>query len=491
MGESSTESEPGAPGPSSFDRSLPIGQPGPDQETTRYLSAATQLDLRYARRVAGGIIGETFRAVAPAAGADVVIVTQWALAALRRRAYRDAVLTGLLILGVGIALAAWTWLPIAAMAALAILVVACERWIRDERVIARSMLRGRFHTHNAPSPLSPRVKKRLNEVQKQQNGNLVVFRGSSAFVGSGYSVVHDRILIDAALGRRKNGQRQPPVPFSNSELYDALEEALKSIGFADLRVSRRLYVNGEHVAAYSRLLPKEPGPPIADAPADYLYGGCVNPTPEARTYLCAEIGGWKGQLVVSLFTRAVQAHGSLQVEWEFYALPPLHDSLLEIDHRYEWRRIRQFADAMAIGIAQFIPGLIWAPVSFTRYAVVPLTGRIRARKQRYEIRHGYVFNYGSPPSIREDAVSDGWFPNYFLEQDEWTFILLAEHTMIRALGRFLREHKIDMRQFNSQEQKFIKKVQSKYNIDKIDAGSVAVGTKAHVDLNKKPGSSGS
>src|SRR6266480_3357703 len=70
-----------------------------DWETTRYLAVETQLNLRYASSVVRQIIGEPFGAVAPAAGADVVVVTRWALAALRRRAWRDAVLTGLLITG--------------------------------------------------------------------------------------------------------------------------------------------------------------------------------------------------------------------------------------------------------------------------------------------------------------------------------------------------------------------------------------------------------
>jgi len=483
------EAEQSALGPSS-DGTLQAGELGPDWETTRYLAAATQLDLRYARRVSRGIIGEPFRAVAPAAGADVVVVTQWALAALRRQAWRDAILAGLLILGVGTALAAWTWIPIAVMVVLAILAVASERWIRDEIVIARSMLRGRFHAHKVPSPRSLRVKKRLDVVREQQNGNLVVFHGSPAFVGSGDCVVHERILINAALGKRKNGKRQPPIPFSNSELYDTLEESLKGMGFPDLQVSRRLYVNGENVAAHPRLLSTELGPPVANASADYLNKGCVNPTPEARTYLYAEIGGWKGQLVVSLFTRAVQAHGSLQVEWEFYLLLPLDDRFLEIDHRYERRKIRQFAGALTIGIAQFIPGLICAPVRFAYYAVTPVADRIRERRQRYEIRNGYVFNYGSLQSIREDASSYG-LPHYFLAQDELTFILLAEHTMMRALGRFLNEHQIDMKQFADQEQTFIKKVRNKYNTDNTNVENVTVGTKAHVKFNRRSQSSAS
>ncbi len=458
-------------------------------ETTRYLAAATQLNLRYARLVVRGIIGEPFRAVAPAAGADVVVVTRWALAALRRRAQRDAVLTCLLILGVVAALAAWTWISIAVMAALAVFAVAYERWIRDVKVIARLMLRGRFRARDAPSSPSPRIEKRLGVVKEQQNGNLVVFRGRSAFVGSGYSVVHDRILVNVALGKRKNGKRQPPIPFSTPELHDALEAALNGMGFPDLRVCKRLFVNGEHVAAHSRLLPNKLASPAADAPPDLLYNGCVYPTPEARTYLCAEIGGWKGQLVVSLFTRAVQVRGSLQVEWEFHVLPPLHGNLLEIDHRYEPRKVRQLAKAVAVGIIWFVPALISAPATFARYAILPLGNKCRARNQSYRIRNGYVFNYGSPPSIREGPISYRR-PHDFVAGDELTFILLAQHTMMRALGRFLKAHKVDMKQFAEQEQTFIKKV-SNYNVDKINAGNVAVGNKSRAGGGKKSGSSDS
>src|SRR5690348_13461031 len=97
-----------------------------DWETTRYLAVSTQLNLRYARFVVSQIIGEPFRAVAPAAGADVVVVTRWALAALRRRAWRDAALTGLLVTGLVVAIWDWTWIPIAVVAALAVFVVAYE-----------------------------------------------------------------------------------------------------------------------------------------------------------------------------------------------------------------------------------------------------------------------------------------------------------------------------------------------------------------------------
>ena len=468
--------------------------PGPslddiDWETTRYLAAATQLDQRYAWQVVRGIIGEPFWAVAPAAGADIVVVTRWALAALRRRALRDAALTCLLIILVA-AVAAQTWLVIAVLAALAILVVAYERWVRDVKIISRLMLRGRFHAYDAPSSPSPRIEKRLTVVKQQQKGNLVVFRGRRAFVGSGTNVFHDRMLINVALGKkRKGGKRQKPIAFTIPELHEALEAALRDMGFPELRVGERLFVNGEHVSADSRLLPDQFGPPSADAPPDLLEKGCVHPTPEARTYLCAEIGGWKGQLVVSLFARAVQANGSLQVEWLFNVLPPLHSGLLQVDQHYEQRRIKQFTKATAIGISWFIPALISAPVTFARYAAVPLTDKIRERKGAYRIRNGYVFNYGSPRSIRENPASFKR-PYDFVVGDELTFIYLAEHTMLRALGRFLKAHNVDMKQYDKQAQTLIKKV-NKYNVGKVKAGNVAIGTKSRVDadVGKKSGPS--
>ena len=453
-------------------------------ETTRYLAAATQLDLKYARFVVSQIVGEPFRAVAPAAGADVVVVTRWALAALRRRAKRDVALTCLLIGGVAAAVWAWSWIPIAVMTAFAVFFVAYERWVRDVKTVDRRMLRDRFRAHDAPSSPSPRVEERLAVVQEQQEkGNIVVFRDRSAFVGSGPSVAHYHILVNVALGKKKKGKRHNPKPFSIPQLHAVLEKALKDMDFPEMRVGQRLFVSGEHVTASSRLLPCRFGPPTAYAPPDLLYDGCVHPTPEARTYVCAEMGGWKGQLVVSLFTRAVQVNGSLRVEWMFHVLQPLYSNLLLIDQLYEPHRIKQITKAMATGVLWVVPALISAPVSSVRYAAFPLVYRIRIRGQSFRIRNGYVFNYGSPRSIREDLISHRR-PHDFVVGDEWTLISLAQHTLLRALARFFKAHKIDMKQFASQEQNITNKINN-YSVDEINARSVAVGSKSRASSSKK------
>src|SRR6185369_2018253 len=120
----------------------------------------------------------------------------------------------LLAAGVAVAIGASTLVPIAVMAVLAVFAVAYERWVRDVKVIARQMLRGRFRVHDAPSSPSQRIEKRLAMVQQQQNGNIVVFRDRSPFVGSGGEIIDDHIVVNVALGRKnKDGKRQAPTAF--------------------------------------------------------------------------------------------------------------------------------------------------------------------------------------------------------------------------------------------------------------------------------------
>ena len=321
-------------------------------ETTRYLSAATQRDLKYAQLVVRRLIGEPFRAIAPTAGADVVVVARWALAALRRRAQRDAALTCVLGLGVFAAVLAESWLlPILIMLVFAVIVVGRERWLVHHGVVARQMLRDRFDPASAPSFRSKPVERRLSVLERQQGGNLIVFQGQHAFVGSGRRMRYNRIVINVHAGKRgKDGKVRRPIPFTNQELHDAIASALDHMGFPGLRVEERLYVSGQHLADKPHLLPNDLAPPEASVGRELLDQGAMYPTPDARTYVCAEMGGWKGQLVVSMFVRAVQARGSLHVDWTFRVLPPLSFIFLMLDTLYDLPRARQLLNTAAVSI---------------------------------------------------------------------------------------------------------------------------------------------
>jgi hypothetical protein len=55
--------------------------------------------------------------------------------------------------------------------------------------------------------------------------------------------------------------------------------------------------------------------------------------------------------------------------------------------------------------------------------------------------------------------------------------------MLRALRKFLKAYKVDMKQFSDQEQIIIKRI-NKYSVGKINAKNVAVGDKSRASGGK-------
>src|SRR5690348_8267084 len=90
----------------------------------------------------------------------------------------------------------------------------------------------------------------------------------------------------------------------------------------NIRAYERLFVNGLHIQNDVQLLPDPLRPPPTSVDSALLNAAAVNPSPKARTYVCVEMPGWHGQLVVTLFIRAVYAGKSLFVKWTFRVLPP-------------------------------------------------------------------------------------------------------------------------------------------------------------------------
>ena len=91
---------------------------------------------------------------------------------------------------------------------------------------------------------------------------------------------------------------------------------MKKIAFADIHVEERLFVNGRHIKKNRTLMPNGIlAPPATYVSPSLLKEAELHPTPDARVYVCVEMPGWQGQLVVTLFARAVHVGGSLYIEW--------------------------------------------------------------------------------------------------------------------------------------------------------------------------------
>ncbi|HEX7961592.1 MAG TPA: hypothetical protein VF493_16850 [Terriglobales bacterium] len=459
-----------------------------DLEATRYLSAATHLSPEYANFVVRNVVAPSLRALAPAAGADVVVVARWALAALRMRFRRDLLLAALLLTALLVVFLTRIWLAIGVAGVLAISVCAYERWVRYHRIIASHMLKHRFDPAAAPTSPNPVVERRLHEAANQQAGNLVVFRGRSAFVGSGRRRVYRRMVIDLRIGsRKKNGKRNEPIPFTVPTLHSAMRDTLRRMGLPNLEVSERLYVKGDHIADDHDILPDPLRPPASSVDWLHLYEGAIHPTPDARTYVCAEMRGWKGQLVVTLFARALLTRESLYIEWSFHVLSPINRAFLAVDRYFEASRSRQVYDCVRKGLIDGIPALFLAPIHLVDILARRAQDSLADRRLKHAISKGYVFNYGSRPSIRE--VAQATSGHYFLEKDQQAYIILAEQSLLYCIGTFLADHKVDLELFSSQANTFFKIVNK--TEAKINANNATFGSKSPIYDQSQQSSGGS
>lgn len=427
-----------------------------DRETTRYLSAATQIDPEYAQEVVRNVISEPLRARAPAYGVDISAVARWAVDAIMRRARRDRDLAITLLAVVALLPLTVVWLPagliIACTGLLAAwIIVSLEYWTRVYRIVVGSMLRGRFDIEGAPEPRHAWVQDRIKMVSARRRGNLVVFHGEAAFVGSGQQLSKEHIVIDVSRGKKaKNGKQQKPRKFTNADVHEAVMQTMKKLGFTDMRVEERLFVNGRHIKGNRAFLPEgEAAPPASSVSRALLEQAALHPTPDARVYVCVEMPAWQGQLVVTLFVRAVHTGGYLYIEWEYRVLPPLRREFRGIDRRYSRSRRQQLWKSCSWGARKFFPALLRAP-----FLLISDVRRYRAEQkrlenQRYAIRHGRDFDYGAARSIRE--LASGFSrEHHFLARDEIMYVLMSQETLVRGIRAFLRKHGVSVGGFDSQ-----------------------------------------
>ena len=172
---------------------------------------------------------------------------------------------------------------------------------------------------------------------------------------------------------------------------------LQNIHFPDMWVGQRLYVDGEVNALLLRsFFLVSPGRRLLMLhPIFCLMAAFIQLRKHGLTFVQRSVDG-RISLSFRYSLAPYRAAGSLQVEWAFHVLPPFRSNLLLIDQLYGLPMIRQVAKAMATGFLRFTPALVSSPVTFVRYAVLPLTEIARKRDQSYRIRNGYVFITGLP-----------------------------------------------------------------------------------------------
>jgi hypothetical protein len=434
--------------------------------TTRYLAAATQLDPEYADLVVRQVVDEPYRALAPVFGADLGVVTRWALAARRRRLARDlallCVLTATLAtLALGVlghrdefgsgAVGDW-WRPYAVLAGLLVgvawLVLALEFWVSEHRVLRQQMTHGRFDPAGAPPALSARAQGRLAEVAKRPAGNVIVCSHYWPFAGSGYLLEQWDTPIDIRRGTPlPDGHgRRAPQHFTNGELYDVLVTAARRMGLSDLRVEERLFVDGQNVALDRNLLPDRLRPPVSWIPVAVMRGMPDGLGATRRSYVSIEVPAWGGQLVLTMYMRAVQVRGTLYLEWSAHALVPMRREYYYVDHLPRRTAVGAALRALGAALLRVLPALLWSPRSVRRRASAALAASAYRRRQRRTIRGHHVFDYGAERSLRELACGEE-FGHHFIDQDASRIVRTTEQHLMNTINDFLESKGIDSENF--------------------------------------------
>ena len=447
------------PGPSPGDSTPEAPYPHPARtQTTRYLCAAAHLDRRYREDVLDATIRQTYRAIAPCYGVDLSVVARHAVLASRRALIRDAILTTLLAaasiilvvwatsddVGRIIQQRAWDRLatgavgPLRVEAALAVAawgVVAAETFVRFATL--GNYLCPNRQPDAAPVPSGVRTANLLAELARTNQGNVLVYSFYEPFVGSGVQVSSSSypVPLIPRSGDCDTTPRQP-TGFSTSELVEALTDALHTLGLKGLRIDRRLYVDGLNVTRIPDLLPDRRRRPVTSVPPQQLDLLTEHPGGIVRPYLCAEVTGWQGQLVVTTFVRVVVFTGILFIETATHVLAPLRGEYLEVDAMRIRTGGERFMATMRSASARFLPAFLTSPARLVA-AAGARRAAVRNRRQFHRLlADNVVVDRGATSSIRQQASSNR-FDRYFMQLDADMFASVVREKVADTLAAFL------------------------------------------------------
>jgi hypothetical protein len=275
------------------------------------------------------------------------------------------------------------------------------------------------------------------------------------------------------------------VPFAVQEVHDFVADDVRQLGLPGIVVEDRLFVNGLDLLhgfepeVQQAVLPDELAAPVSRVDAALFSRLQENPKSRARPYLVVRIGGWSGQLVVTMFLRfaLLPQKDMLFVEANYSLLPPMRQDYLVVDRllgRPTWRQVSRVA---SVSLIKAVPALFGG---FFRTVAVPLAALGRPgklRREAREITQDRSFNYGAGQSLREQAA-DTRYHRYFQQLDREMYGKLAERRVMDALTRFLDDHNIDTSELVERTTMITNNGIYVTGEGKIDAKSIAVGANA-------------
>jgi hypothetical protein len=328
-----------------------------------------------------------------------------------------------------------------------------------------------FDSTRAPAPRNdPFAERRLAEIASTSSpGNITVYSAFSPFIGYGNIQSSWSFAVDVIHGQHG----AEPMPFTVRDVYNHIKEDLMRLDLPGIDVTDRLFVNGLDIYSDRRFLPEPSSHPVAHVDDDLLRTLMSAPEERARPYLAVTMGGWQGDLVVTIFIRFLLSRTDLFVEAADTAVPPLKPGFREIDKFQMAPTARQFFQISWWASKYTLPKLLGSVKGISRALT---TNSRRARKQRKVDR---TSDFGARLSIRE-AAADPKSQRYFQIFDRERYTKVIEQRIFRSLVEFLDDHAVDTSELVSRQETVVNNGVMISGKGTLQASQVAVGKKAQV-----------
>ncbi|HEY5288245.1 MAG TPA: hypothetical protein VIJ50_14200 [Solirubrobacteraceae bacterium] len=420
----------------------PRAEGGADQgwtEATRLMCTAAYLDPTFAQDVVDEVVHERHRAISVPTGVDIATVAKHCLAACRQKTVRD----GLLMLDViatiilfFVSRGSFLWLLLGFLLGWAI--VLWDTFSATYFVIKHLNPRD-FAEHQAPTPTDRGLVLRIDELARDQRGNLTIYSGFMPFAAAGLNVGGWSFLIDLCKGRNDMfGDRSTPSELKVTDLYSEVASALATLEMSNMEIRDRLFVSGSDVRNDPQLLSDPLGAPPAWVELDVLSRYMISPTHQVRHYRCIEIVDWRGELVVSLFLRFAISNGRLFCELNKFVLVPLEEELHRLDHMGGGIRPGELLRTIARSAAA-TPGLsLRAPKVLFR----PVSRDMESSNAARQVARDPFHDYGAPVTAL-DRVRSTRYRRYFQRLDKDMYDKFLERSVLDSLVTVLERHGID------------------------------------------------
>jgi hypothetical protein len=443
-------------------------------DATRYICAAVHTSWRLRERIVREVINEVYKAPPRSPDVDLVTVVAHTIAARRRRAVCDLLLTLLCVAGLFLFLLLDAPLVpgLVAFIGVAWLIGFIGRLVALYGTTAQSL---RPHGYNlvARQIFKGSLRTRLSSLEKAVQGNITVYGGYSPFLGSGTTRESWSFPLDILRG----AEGKVAQPFNAQDIHDFVLGEVRAVGLTRVGVEDRVFVDGRDLVGDGRFIQHQLSPPSLNVPADMVRSLRIQPEDKVRPYACFYVKGWGGQLVSSTYLRFVVTRRHLFVEATSCLLPPIKEKYQKIDRATSRPR---FSETVQIGAAEILLTpfrLLLAPWLLLFFMARPLNQFWHTWKQRREITRERAFNYGTVFSPRE-VLADRKFQRYFQQLDSDQYTKIVEKNIFQSLVDFLDDHGIDTGELVERQTTILNNGVYVTEGATVNATNLAAGTKA-------------